>query len=267
MIEPRQHPVVGPAQLGPAGIDAGRPAALADPFAGGLGELVVAIRTQRHPLHTGRDLQPLRALRRVERGQHRPGAIELVARPEVGARPHAVVGRAAQDRVRHLRRAVTVAHIATNRIAPARVAHQHHLARAGARQHPVDLGSQEFAVLGGRGARRLRHRVVVARQRVGRVDRVQTVARPAVALEAPDRGEPQRGGVAVAMHEHDRRMGVGGLRGWPRRRTGAQQHRQAQHAQAGTTPRWPNGRRPGYRPTRRRKPQQTRAQSVHADGS
>ena len=46
--------------------------------------------------------------------------------------------------------------------------------------------------------------IVVARLRIGEIDREQTISRIAVALEPPDRRLPDPGRIAVAMHEHDR---------------------------------------------------------------
>src|SRR5207344_3519963 len=52
------------------------------------------------------------------------------------------------------------------------------------------------------------------------VEGEQAVARPAVRFEAPDRGLPQRGRVAVAMDEHDRRALAEGARGGAGRQDG-----------------------------------------------
>ena len=94
--------------------------------------------------------------------------------------------------------------------------------------HPAGGGhAKEGARLLGGTAARLGLVVGVARQRVGHVDGVQALARPAVALEAPQRGQPQRGGVAVAVHEDDGRHGVEG------RATGAAGQRQARRAGGG----------------------------------
>jgi hypothetical protein len=47
---------------------------------------------------------------------------------------------------------------------------------------------------------------------VAQIDRVEPVAWIAVRFEAPDRGDPQAGGVAIAVHEDDRQWLLGGVR-------------------------------------------------------
>src|SRR5690606_2639905 len=98
----------------------------ADPATVGLRILVVVVRTQRQPTRAGGDLVLARALRRVERGQERPLAVELAA-GHVVARPDAVVRRSAEDRAPDRLCALTVLHVVADRKAAARIADQHHL--------------------------------------------------------------------------------------------------------------------------------------------
>ena len=182
--------------------DVGGRAFGADPHTVGLGKFVVVVGADRHPFRAGRDFKVAGPLRLVKRCQERASAVEFTARAVVDVGPHAVVGCAAQDGVRYLGRAA-VGKVVAHRIAAARVGEQHHLTGPGGLQHFVDLGGQVLHVLGGGGAAVLRFAVVVTRQRVGHVDSVQTVARPAVGLKPPQRGRPQSGGVAVAVYEDD----------------------------------------------------------------
>ncbi len=89
-------------------------------------------------------------------------------------------------------------------IAAARECDQRDLGGAGRGEHLLHLGGEMARELGGRAAAGLFLGIVVAGERVGQVDRVQAIARPAVRLEAPDRRDPESGGVAVAVHEDDR---------------------------------------------------------------
>ena len=64
----------------------------------------------------------------------------------------------------------------------------------------------EFAALVFRGrAVRLLDLVVGPRQRIGEIDRQHPVARNTVRFHPPQRGDPQCGMVAIAMHEQDGR--------------------------------------------------------------
>ena len=146
---------------------------------------------------------PVGALRRVELDEERPGAVELAAGKKARVRPHAVVRNAAEDGMRDDRRAAVGDEVA-DRIAAAREGDQRDLGGAGRGEHLLHLGGEMARELGGRAAPGLLLRIVVARERVGQVDRVQAIARPAVRLEAPDRRDPESGGVAVAVHEDDR---------------------------------------------------------------
>ena len=194
--------------------DVGGRALRTDPHAVRLRELVVVVGADRQPLHAGRDLMAVCPLGRVQHLQERAGAVEFAAGAVVRIGPHAVVRCAAQDGVRHGGRAATVLDVVAHRIAAARVGDEHHAGSPGGAQHPVDLGGEELHVLERAAAALLWLGIVVTRQRVGHVDRVQARARPAVRLEAPQRSEPQAGGVAVAVHEDDgRRAGQWRARG------------------------------------------------------
>ena len=231
VVDAVDHDIGGALQFGAGKGHVGRCAFGAYPHAVGLGELVVVGRPNGQPLHAGRDLVAVRAFRCVQRHQERAGPVEFVAGAVGNIGPHTVVRRAAEDGVRHLGGAAAVSNVVAHRVAAARVGKQHHFRGAGGFQHLVDFGRQELHVLGGRGAAVLRLGVVVARQRVRHVDGMQPFARPAVRLEPPQRGGPQRGGVAVAVHEDDGRRRAG------RRHAsaGAQQGRcgQGQQAQQG----------------------------------
>jgi hypothetical protein len=88
-----------------------------------------------------------------------------------------------------------------DRIAAARIADQGDTRRAGAAFQFLD-GFPEFAALVfDRGFVRLGLGIVGARQGVGEIEREQAVARNPVRLHPPQRGEPQRRVVAIAMHE------------------------------------------------------------------
>ena len=135
MVALRQHHVASAFQRRPVERDVGGRAPTADPHAVGLRVLVVVVRADRHPLHTGRRLVAGAALGQVERGEEGPRAVELVVGQVARDRPHAVIRRAAEDGVRHRVQAAAVLDVGTDRIAAARIAHQHDLLLAGGLEH------------------------------------------------------------------------------------------------------------------------------------
>jgi hypothetical protein len=87
--------------------------------------------------------------------------------------------------MRHGFNAAAVLDVGADGVATARIADQHDLLCAGGLEHSRHLGSQRAHLVFGRAAVWLWLGVVVARGRVGHVDRHQAITRPAVALEAP----------------------------------------------------------------------------------
>src|SRR5439155_4092220 len=147
-------------------------------------------------------------------------AVELVA--VAGADVGAVVRRAAEDGVADLRGGPAVLEGVADGVTAARAADQHDPARAGAPQDRVDRVDELGALVVGPRAAGLRDGVVVARGGVGEVEGEEPLARPAVRREAPGGGEPERGGVAVAVDEEDRReVAARGRAARPQRRRGA----------------------------------------------
>ncbi len=206
VIDPGDDDVLRALQRRTVEADVGGHAALADPDAVGLRVLVVAIGADRHPADARRDLVAVATLRRVEPAQERPGAVELAAEPGRLVDEHAVVRHAAEHHGRDQRPAAAVGDVVADRIAAARVADQHDLAGARGRQRLAHRRGEPGHRLRCRRSAGLLAAVVVAGERVGDLDRAHPVARPAVRFEAPERRRPEGGGVAVAGHEHDRRI-------------------------------------------------------------
>ena len=206
MVHAREHDVARTAQRGTVEADAGRRAGLADPHTVGLSVLVVVVRTQREPAHAGRDLVAVRALGRIELGEKGRARRELVLLQVAREVPDAVGRVAAQHHMAHLRGAAAVLHVVADRVAAARIADEDDLGRTRLAQDGIDPPGQEGHRLGGRAAAGLGDGVFVARQGHGLVEGEQPLARPAVGFEAPHGGLPQRGGVAVAVHEDDGRV-------------------------------------------------------------
>ena len=185
--------LVAPLSSGPANVTLVGWPRRADPQAVGLRELVVAVGADRQPLHRAGHFVAGGVLGRVERREERAGAGELAAgqvgpdrprrrgwacRPGWRGSPWPRRRRSGCSCGSRSRRASCA--ISTTCCAPV------------ASRTLVDLGLQEGHVFRARRAAGLRLRVVVARERVGHVDRMQPVARPAVGFEAPDRGLPDR---------------------------------------------------------------------------
>ena len=213
MVDARQHSVGGALERGAVKRDVGGRSPGPDPQAVGLGELVVVVGTDRHPFHGSRHLVTRSVLGRIQRREKGPGAGKLVGFPKTFGGPDAVVGRATQDGMAHGFVATSVLHIVAHRVSAARVGHQHHLRGARSFQDLVHFGFEKGHVFGGGRAPRLGLAVVVARQGVGQIDGMQAVARPPVRFKAPQRGLPDGGGVAIAVHKHDGRLRVALRRG------------------------------------------------------
>jgi hypothetical protein len=187
----------------------------------------------------------LRAFAAIQLPQERAAAIELAA-GIVAPGVDAVIGHAAQHRMADVGGAA-VPDVAAHGVATPRIGHQGDARSPGAALQ-LGNGLAEFAaLLRGGGTVRLLHGVVAPRQRVGEIDRHQAVARHAVGFHAPELRHPERGVIAVAMHEQDRRhvgrgsggggSGLGrGLRGQricrQRQRRCSQQDRSPRHHHA-----------------------------------
>ncbi len=199
MVDGTEHQIGGALEGRAFRRDAGRHTRLADQSAIGLGVFVQAVAAQGQERGSWRHL----AVAVVEPAQERPLPIELVVEAFVPGE-HAVVRNAAQHGMADFA-AATVPDEVADRIAAARIADQRDARRSGAVSHGLDGLGKLAALVLGRGMIGLRHRVVTARQRIGEVDRDQPVRRNPVGLHPPQRGHPQGGVVAVAMHEQDRR--------------------------------------------------------------
>src|SRR3989344_5316522 len=151
VVDARNHHVGGALEFGACGGHVGGLAFLAYPQTVGLGELVVVVRADRHPFHGAAHLVARRVLGSIQRFEERARARELVAFSEPRYRPHAVVGRAAEDRVAHRLIAAAVVDVVADGVAAARVAHQYHLACTRGLEHLVHFGLEVGHVLCGRG--------------------------------------------------------------------------------------------------------------------
>ena len=224
MIDLAEHNVGRALQRRALGRHVGRHVGTADETTIGLRIEVEAVAAQRQERYARRHF----AFPDIELLQKRPAAVVFAAEQPVG-RPDAVVGRAAErggDDARRVGR-----DIAAGRIAAAGQRDNGDLRRPGLILHPVDESRQLAQLIVGRGPIGLRNRIDVARLRVGEADGEQPVPGVAVALEAPDRRLPDRGGVAVAVHEDDRnggRLGQGG----PGRRDESKRGGSLKHAAA-----------------------------------
>ena len=210
VVDGAEHQVGGALERRTIRGDAGRRARLADEAAIGLGVFVDAVAAQCQERGAWRHL----AVALVQPAQERTAAVELTA-GQIVPIEDAMVGNAAQHGVADIG-AAAVLDIAANRIAAARIADQRDACRPGAAFQFLD-GLAEFAALVlGRGPVGLRHRIVGSRQRIGEIDRQHPVARNPVRFHPPQRGDPQRGVIAIAMHEQNgrnlRRRGGGGRR-------------------------------------------------------
>ena len=149
----------------------------------------------------------------------------------------ALVGRAAQNGMADRCRPAGILEIAADRVAAARRADQRHLGSPRRLQRLGDEGGELARLVLGRRMEGLGLGVLAPRAGIGEVDRQEMVALVAVGLEAPDIVDPQRAGIAIAVHEHDRwrrRVGMG-RRGWlrlGRLPLGARHHRRGQHRTA-----------------------------------
>ncbi len=204
MVEPVEHDVARAAQLRGIVADPRRLAGRADVAPVGLRILVVVIGADRHHRHTrdqvvGAGIQVL---------QERVGAVELGADQQRVGDDDAAVGRAAQHGVADRGGAATVLQVAADGVAAARRADQRHPGAAGRTANRVDGGGEGLhLVLGGR-PEGLGPRILAAGAGILEVEGEELVALVAVGLEAPDVIDPQRAGIAVAVHEDDGRVSV-----------------------------------------------------------
>ena len=175
----------------------GRHAGMADETAVGLRIEIEAVAAQRHERHARRHL----AVARIEFFEEWTAAVVFAAEQRIDGE-HAMVGRAAEHRLGDARRIGR--DIFARRIAAARQRDDRDFRRAGLGFDAVDERRQFADLVLRRGAVGLSDAIVVARLRVGETDRKQTVSRIVVALETPDLRLPNRGHIAVAMHEDDR---------------------------------------------------------------
>ena len=172
---------------------------LADEAAVGLREFVVAVAAQGEERRTRRHF----AVALVQPAQERTAAVELVAETIIPI-IDAVIGHAAQHGMADVG-AAAVLDMTAHRIAAARIADQGHPRRTGAALQFLDRLAKLASLVFRGGPVRLRHRIVGSRQRVGEIDRHHPLARNSVGFHPPQRRDPQRGVVAIAMGEQDGR--------------------------------------------------------------
>ena len=170
---------------------------MADETAVGLRVKIEAVAAQGHERHARRHF----AVAGIELLQERAAAVVFAAERSIDGED-AMIGRAAEHRLGDARR--IGCDVAARRIAAARQRDDRDFCRAGLGFDAVDERGQFAQLVLRRGTVGLSDGIVVARLRVGEIDREQTVSRIAVALEPPDRRLPDPGRIAVAMHEHDR---------------------------------------------------------------
>ncbi len=208
MIERTEHKIGRALQRRPIARHPGRLAGLADEAPVRLGKLVDAVAAQREERRARRHL----ALAFVQAAQERAAAIEFAARTIVPI-VDAMVGNAAQYRVADLG-AAAILDIVADRIAAARIADQRDPRCTGAALQFLDRFAKLAALVFGRGTVGLFHLVVGARQRIGEIDGEHPVTRHAVRFHSPERRDPERRMVAIAMDEQNRRhFGRGARRG------------------------------------------------------
>ena len=201
MVDLGNYDIFGALEFRAVESHAGIAPRFAENAAVGLRVLVVVVAADGHEAHAFHDF--VRA--GIELGEEGPLAVELVAARllPVG---YAVVRRAAEDGVRHISRAAAVLQVVPDRIAAARAADEHDLVPAGELPDLFDLGGEFLHLLGRGRAQRLRLGIRVARQRIRKVDRIEEPAVVAIRLEPPERRDPQCRGIAIAVHENDRRL-------------------------------------------------------------
>ena len=113
------HHIHGPFELWAREADASGRAALANPKSIGLGELVVALRADGHPLDRADDLIAGGVFGSIQAFEEGARARELVAFAKTWDGPNAMVGRAAQNRMADLLCAAAVLDVIANRVAAA----------------------------------------------------------------------------------------------------------------------------------------------------
>ena len=119
----------------------------------------------------------------VQPAQERSASIELVTEVFVPG-INAVIGHPTQHRMADIGRAAVLDDVADG-IATAGIADQRHARRTGPLLQRLDRLGKLAALILDRGAVRLRHRVVIARQGIGEVDGEHPIARHAVRLHPP----------------------------------------------------------------------------------
>ncbi|MGY4317279.1 hypothetical protein ACVWW1_006606 [Bradyrhizobium sp. JR3.5] len=108
--------------------------------------------------------------------------------------------------------AATIFDVVADRIAAARISDQRDTRGAALLLQLPDRLGELAALILGRGAVGLLDLVVRARQGIGEIDRGHALARHAVGFHPPERRQPERRVIAIAMHEQDRRDVAGGRR-------------------------------------------------------
>ena len=209
MVERAEHEIGRALQRRSVERHAGRRARLADEAAIGLRKFVDAVAAQSEKRRAWRYL----ALAFVQAAQERAAAIELAGETIVPI-IDAMVGNAAQHRVADIG-AAAILDVIADRIAAARTADQRDARRAGAALQFLDGLAELAALVFGRGTVCLLHLVIGARQRIGEIDREHPLTRHAVRFHSPERRDPERRMVAIAMDEQNRRN-VGRADGWTR---------------------------------------------------
>jgi hypothetical protein len=206
MIDRAQHQIGGALQRRAIRRHAGRYARFADEAAVSLRKFVVAIAAQGQE----RGAVSHFVFTRVQAAQERTATVELAAEAFV---PYvdAVVGNAAQHGVADVS-AAAVLDIIADRIAAARIADQRYPCRTRPALQFLDGVGELAALVFGRRAVGLLHLVIGPRQGIGKIDRKHPLARHAVGFHPPQRSDPQRRVIAIAMHEQDRRHFRGGGR-------------------------------------------------------
>src|SRR5690242_13257896 len=101
--------------------------------------------------------------------------------------------------------AATILDVIADRIAATRIADERNARRAGAALQFLDGLAELAALVFGRGPVCLLHLVIAARQGIGEIDRQHSFARYTVRFHAPQGRDPERGMIAIAVHEQDRR--------------------------------------------------------------
>ena len=211
-------------QRRPGKADLGWGASQAEIGAIGLGVFVIGGAADGDEADAGHDL-PRGG---IEVAHERAGAVELTAEQEFVGDDDAVIDRAAKHGERGEGGATAIFQVVAHGVAAARLGDEDDFVGAGEGADAGDLGRELVADVGGTGAAGLRGGIDVAGLGVAQVERKEAVARVAVGFKAPEGGEPEAGGVAIAVDEDDWR--TGGLRGGGGAEQQSEQHSMDQAA-------------------------------------